>query len=129
MTYNHSRKHLPCAEASVRRRLCAQCHKAGKQRTGRTLRRRQGSLATVQEKTARPIDLAVYLYCAPNLVVERESLEDSDLRLLVDRCDSCLYGSLAISHLIFLLLEGVLLEELVQTAVGDIVDHCLRKIC
>ena len=61
------------------------------------------------------------------LVVERESLEYNHLGILVNGSDSCFDRGLAVAHLVLLLLEGVFLEELVQTAVCDVVDHCLRS--
>ena len=62
------------------------------------------------------------------LVYEGDAFEDGHLGIFVHGCDSGLDRGLAVAHLILLLLEGILLEELVQTAVGDVVDHGFLEI-
>ena len=64
-----------------------------------------------------------FLYIRPlreELVNQRYPLEDGHLSLFVYSCDSCLDRGLAVAHLVLLLLKGILLEELVQTAIGDV---------
>ena len=78
----------------------------------------------IHEKRRPRTDRLSYNY-ENGLVVERESLERKHLGFLVYACKEILYGCLAVSHLILLLLKSVLLEELVQTAIGDVVGLCL----
>lgn len=61
-------------------------------------------------------------------VVERESLETKNLCLFVCRGNNILYRGLAVTHLITLLLKSLLLEELLKTALCNVLDHLLRKV-
>ena len=64
--------------------------------------------------------------CA-RLVAERESLECNDLSLRINRLDVLGYSLLVIGLNELLLLKGRLLEELLDTSVGDVLDHLLRE--
>ena len=50
------------------------------------------------------------------LVGEREAIEGKDLRILVGSGENVLHRGLAVAHLVFLLLQGALLEELLDAA-------------
>lgn len=63
------------------------------------------------------------------LVVEGYTFERKHFSLFVRCCNDILYGSLAVTHLVLLLLKSVLLEEFCKTSVGDIAYHLLRKVC
>ena len=63
------------------------------------------------------------------LVAKRYAVETENLCLCVSGFENVLNGSLAIAHLVCLLLQSLLLEEFSQATFSDVLNHLCGEVC